>query len=184
MRQYKLAIGDVWVSEEIFERDFVSIHADTDDAARRELSLDINSYLENQDPKYIEYMGLYGRFKGLNKLAMLFAHLDSRGDLKNREWTYSDNNKDYSVQDWINSVDGEYHSLLFCVCNPRTREPASKKSLLLVPDRDINGRLFNLGTCYTLYVPKIGAVDSYTIDYELKRLKEKIKMKEAQEERR
>lgn len=175
MKPYNLRIGDVWVSEEIFERDFVSKGLDTDDVAKKVLSQDIDSYLEGQDPEYIEYAGLYGRLNGLNKLAMLFAHGDSRGNLKNRKWTYSDGGKDYPVQDWINSVDGKYHSLLFCVCNPRTREPASKKSLLLVPDRDINGRLFNLGTCYTLYVPKVGAVDGYTIDFELNRLKEKIK---------
>ncbi len=184
MKQYNLRIGDVWISEEIFKRDFVSKGLDADDVARRVLSQDIDSYLKNQNSNYIEYMGLYGRLKGLNKLAMLFAHGSFKGDLKNREWTYSDDGKDYSVQDWINSADGKYHSLLFGVCNPGTCEPASKKSLLIVPDRDVAGRLFNLGTCYTLYVPEIGAVDGYTIDFELNRLKEKIKAKKTQEERR
>ncbi len=181
MKQYNLRIGDVWISDEIFKRDFVSKGLDADDITRKAISQDIDSYLENQNPKCIEYMWLYGRLKGLKKLAMLFAHGESMGDLKNREWTYSDGGKDYPVQDWIDSVDGKYHSLMFWVCNPRTCEPASKKSLLFVPDRDIAGRVFNLGTCYTLYVPKIGAVDGYTIDYELNKLKGKIKIKESQD---
>lgn len=177
MKQYKLTKGDVLVSEDIFKRDFVNLGADTDDIARRMLNDDIDSYLENQILEYREYVDLYSKLRRLNRLAMLVAHGGFKGDLKNREWIYYDNKKEYSIQDWINSVDGKYHSLLFCVCNPGTCEPSSKKSLLFVPDRDIGGKIYDLGTCYHLYVPRIGVVDSYTINYELNRLKEKINLK-------
>lgn len=182
MKQYNLEKVDLWISEDMFKKDFVNLKIDdSDEKIRKLLNHRFSFYLENQSPEYGEYANLYGKLDKLDKFAMLIAEGGVKGDLKNKIWTYYDNEEEYLVQDWINSVDGKYHSLLFLVCNLGVCEPTSKKSLLFVPDREIaEAQALDLGTCCSLYVPKIGMVNDYTIGYELNELKGKINMEEAE----
>jgi hypothetical protein len=180
MKKYNLTKGDVWISEDIFQKDFVNLGIDNDEKVKKILNRGFCSYLEKQLPEYEEYVNLYGKLNKLDKSAMLIAEGNFKGNLKNRNWVYYDNEKQFLIQDWINSVDGKYHSLLFSVCNPGVCKPISKKSLLFIPDRDIaEAEAHNFGTCYHLYVPKVGIVDGYTIEYELNKLKEKIRAEEG-----
>jgi len=122
-----------------------------------------------KEPKFKDYIELYGRLNGLEKIAIFALHGSSDG----REWIYFDNGK-HKLQRWINSKDGKYSALLLHACNSKSHTPKSKKSILIIPDRVISAENRNL-TCYSLIVPKIGEVNGYVIDYELNKLNERLK---------
>lgn len=98
------------------------------------------------------------------------AHADTNG-----KWIYFDREKGHNVQSWINRVDGKYSGLLLCVCNPGSHTPRSKRSILVVPDSDIDftGSHAGRAPIFSLLIPKIGEVDSCTIGYELEQLKKR-----------
>ena len=123
---------------------------------------------------YRRFIDLCGQVNGLERFALLEAHGDTNGD-----WVYYDGEKEYEVQRWINSVDGNYSALLICVCNPGTHTPKSKKSVLMIPDSDIDfiaggGAITGRNVCFDLYVPKKGLLDFYTIDYEIEQLEKRL----------
>lgn len=124
------------------------------------------------NPKFKEYIDLYGKINNLSRYALLAAH----GDDNRGRWVYYNKEKEYSVQSWINKVDGKYSGIFLCTCNPSNHTPKSKKSILVVPDSDVDftGIHTRRNTIFSLLVPKIGEIDSYTIFYELEQLKSQI----------
>ena len=128
-------------------------------------------FLFKDTPKFKEYLDNYGNINGLNKYALLCIHGAS-----NNGWFYIDGNKSYSMQSWIDWADGEYSALVLAVCNSGAYTPKSKKSILFVPDKIIyGGKGLEDSPVFSLIVPGIGEIDSYTIDYELEELKKCIK---------
>lgn len=127
-----------------------------------ELGFGVNS-------KSRELVDLFGKIHNLDRYALLAAHGDEYG-----QWTYFDEGKEHTVQSWINKVDGKYSGILLCVCNPENYTPSSKKSVLLVPDNDIDLRNSNQNCIFSLILPEIGEVSSYTIDYEINNLKKQL----------
>ncbi|MBI4983599.1 hypothetical protein HZC32_03060 [Candidatus Woesearchaeota archaeon] len=122
-------------------------------------------------PEYREYIDLYGKIHGLDRYALLAADGDTNG-----KWVYFDGKKEYAVQSWINKVDGKYSGLLLCVCNPGSHSPKSKKSILVVPDSDIDftGIYAGRDPIFSLLVPRIGELDIYTVGYEMEQLKKQL----------
>ena len=123
---------------------------------------------------YQQYLSLYGKLKGLEKNAVLVAHGINLG----RKLAYWDNNEKILVQDWINFMDGEYAGLFLCVCNVPSATPTSKKSAILVPDREITS-LSNLcnNVCFDLILPGRKVITSYTIERDLEEIKERLEKK-------
>lgn len=126
--------------------------------------------LFDSQPKYKEFVDLYGKLNQLERYALLVAHGDSNG-----KWKYYDGKRGLNVQSWINKHDGQYSGLLLCVCNPENDTPTIRKSALLIADRDIHesrGAIDN--PVYNLLVPDIGEIDGYTIDHEIEQLRGKL----------
>jgi hypothetical protein len=117
-----------------------------------------------------KYIDLYGNINNLDKYAMLSGH-----GYYNKDWFYYDNINYFTVQSWIDKFDGKYSALLLCICNLGNSTPKSEKSIIFLPDYIVDFRTYpKRETIFSLIVPNLGEIDSYTIDYELKRL-EKIK---------
>jgi len=143
---------------------------DTDDA-QDFLDTKLNQFFGSR-PEYREYIDLYGKIYGLDRYALLAAYGDTNG-----KWVYFDEEREYAVQSWINKVDGKYSGLLLCVCNPGSHTPKSKKSILVVPDSDIDftgGMYAGRDPIFSLLVPKVGELDSYIIGYEMEQLRKQL----------
>ena len=120
-------------------------------------------------PEYREYIDLYGQVHDLEKYALLVAHADTNG-----EWVYFDGGREHTVQSWVDNVDGNYSGLLLCVCNPGSHTPKSEKSILLVPDSDIDYVSSEREPIFSLLVPEVGELYSYTVSYELEQLRKQL----------
>jgi hypothetical protein len=142
---------------------------------KEQITTGIESYINEclipivarKNPKFIEYVDLYGKANNLQGNAFLFAHGSSNG-----EWNYHDGKKEKPVQKWINSMDGKFAGLWLFSCNPGHHTPKSKKSVILLSDRDIGLSHIVDNSIFSLWVPKIGDVNSYVIDYEVQSLKQ------------
>ncbi len=161
--------ADVFISEDVLEeeKDTEGYLVTTEDA--------ISAFIK-ANPHIIEAVLLYSGLTGLKKIAILSAH---GGEHDNR-WVYYDKNKKTPVQTWIKKYDGKYAALLFFSCNTAGLTPTSKKSMLIVPDRNV--RLQDFGSApnviepvkFTMIVPKIGEIDAYSIDYFIKQWREEL----------
>jgi len=69
----------------------------------------------------------YAKKKKLSPYIVLDAH----GDHKNGKWDFYDDDKNYSVQRWINKQDGKYGSILIACCNADAVIPRSKESIII-----------------------------------------------------
>ncbi|MDA1196982.1 MAG: hypothetical protein O2779_03400 [Nanoarchaeota archaeon] len=166
MRKVELEQGDLYIPIER-ARDEFSIETNSD--AQAFLDDKLNQFFGNR-PEYREYIDLYGNINGLDRYALLVAHGETNG-----KWAYHDGKKEYTVQSWINRVDGKYSGLLLCVCNPGGHTPKSKRSILVVPDSDIDFRPgAERDPIFSLLVPKVGELDSYTIGYETEQLRKQL----------
>ena len=120
---------------------------------------------------YAEYIETFARKYGLSKIGIL-AYSDI--DTDDGCWLFRDGGEKRNVQEWIDELDGRFACLCILSCNPGPRKLSSKKSLVLIPDRNCHGNIramLNAGTIFTLLHPKKGEIDDYTIDYELDILK-------------
>jgi len=164
MRKFELEQGDLYFGNHEIGESLEDI-----DDAQDFLDTKLDQFFGNR-PEYREYIDLYGKIHGLDRYALLAAHADTNG-----KWVYFDGEREYAVQSWINEVDGKYSGLLLCVCNPRSHIPKSKKSILVVPDSDIDFRPWSeRDPIFSLLVPKVGELDSYTIGYETEQLRKQL----------
>jgi hypothetical protein len=137
---------------------------------QKELSLEliaqnaIQFFLE-RNPKHNEMVKLYSQMNNLKRNAILAAH----GDDERNTWLYyTGENGGIPVQKWINKMDGKYAVLMLYCCNPGAHTIYSKKSAVLAsnsvysPMKQMSGKLQ-----IELFLPPLGYVDSYTIDYAL-----------------
>ncbi len=127
------------------------------------LNLELSRFFENY-PLFEKYINEFGQRNGLEKVALLVAHGDEE-----EGWRYYEGNNSFLVQDWINKNDGKYKALLLSVCNPEHVDVKYHKSIIMLPDTDLDFRGSN-SAVFTLLVPNVGEIDAYTIGYELKQL--------------
>ncbi|MBS3095689.1 hypothetical protein J4231_03340 [Candidatus Woesearchaeota archaeon] len=142
---------------------------------------DFMSDLHEYNGKELELIGLYSKKQGLKRTAMIVAHGDSIGE----EWRFFCGNKSFSTQEWINQNDGRYALLILGCCNPGHHEIESKKSAVLAPNEvysPIKHYCLN-EVQIEVYIPGIGYVDSYTVDYEIKRVQRALKRKIRQQQK-
>ena len=130
----------------------------------------IESTLRNFLPlKALELVNLYAKQNSLEGIAILNAH----GDMNNDKWCYSDAENLFSVQSWVNKMDGKYKALLLKVCNEEGKEVSSKRSIIFHPNEVYSSEDQRVGEVQVeLFVPGRGYVNDYLIDSEIKRLKE------------
>ena len=163
---------DLFMSREVM----VELGISTSKCREDDLSYYLNGYVIerflHEQPEISEYVKLYSKSIGLEKLGCLAAH----GDDESGKWIYEDQGEEKLVQDWINEQDGKYSALLLCVCNPSGQEIESKKSIVLAPNYTF-GTVVQMqeGGQIDLYVPKKGYIDSYLFDEEIKELGDKLK---------
>jgi hypothetical protein len=75
-------------------------------------------------------------------------------------------------------MDGKYANIILSSCNPGSHEISSKKSAVFaynylhswIRQEEGDGKM-------ELFIPNVGYIDSYTIDYELEKLKEQAGLK-------
>jgi hypothetical protein len=165
MRKFILKQGDLYVSSEIIQEFWIKDRKDFQGFFDDQLDLLFDNHLGCK-----LFIDLYGKLKKLERYAMLCAHGDDAG-----KWVYYDGERQFNVQSWVNKHDGKYSGLLLDSCNPGNYTPISKKSILFVPDTDVDFRCGARGkTIFSLLVPGIGEIDSYCIDYELEQLRKKL----------
>ncbi|UZE94049.1 MAG: hypothetical protein IB618_00540 [Candidatus Pacearchaeota archaeon] len=139
--------------------------------------LEINSCLDSsleQNPKIKELTELYSKINGLKGKIILNAH----GDYNYRDhlWVYIDDNKEFSVQKWINKYDGKYSTLILHICNSLSKEVYSKKSAVVHYNNIYSGLDQDWANVQTeIYIPKIEYVDSYIIDNEIEKMRKMLK---------
>mgnify|MGYP001567585985 CR=1 FL=1 len=132
-------------------------------------------------PEQKNYLDLWAQFRGVNNLGFLDAHGNSDG----KNWLFTDdpNKPDKSVREWVLRNEKNHHALFLSVCNPRACEIETKKAILIYPSSDSfaygDGRVFGDGdihgmTTYNFYVPKIGFINDYVVDYETKELQKRL----------
>lgn len=165
MKKFELKQGDLYFGD----HEIGEFLADISDA-QYFFDSTLDQFFENR-LEYREYIEIYGKKQGLDRYALLTAHGDAID-----KWVYFDDDKQYAVQSWINKVDGKYSGLLLCVCNPGSYTPKSKKSILIVPDSDIDFSQKSdvKDPIFSLLVPKIGELDLYTIGHEVEQLKKRL----------
>jgi len=157
---------DIYVSSDVRREESIDEIILVEDATR----LILSAFL-NYDLRYREYINLYSKYRGLKNTAILSAH----GDIYNGEWMYADGKGMRRVQNWIKARDGDYASLLLFCCNPGFKEVTTKKSLILVGTGKTSiAAITAREGKIEFYIPEIGYVDGYTIDYELRALREKM----------
>jgi hypothetical protein len=128
----------------------------------------IRNFLE-LNREYKELTEAYAKKNNLENIAILMAHGD---EIKNK-WYYYNKDKFFSVQSWINKMDGKYKLLIIDSCNPGRNEVKSKKSPILMPNETYSGLLLDEGKVQIeFFLPEIGYVDSYMVEEELKKLKD------------
>lgn len=118
--------------------------------------------------EYEELIEIYAKKNNLERIAILLAH----GDEVDNTWCYYNGDKAFSVQNWINNMDGKYKALILYSCNPGGNEITSIKSPVLVSNKEYSHALLLKGRVQIeLFLPGSGYVDSYMIEEELKNLK-------------
>jgi len=124
------------------------------------------------DPLKNEIIELNAKLHGLEGTAVLNAH----GGDDNGKWVYQDGHENYfSVQKWVNELDGRYALLCLCCCNPGHNEIHSRKSAVLVANNDLDMLFKDSGRFQVeLYLPKRGYITDYIFEYELGRLRKKV----------
>ena len=119
-------------------------------------------------PKFMKLVNLHSKQNGLERIAILNAH----GGMKNNKWSYSDVENLFSVQSWVNKMDGKYKILLLKVCNEEGEEISSKRSIICHPNEIYSSEDQRVGEVQVeLFIPGIGYVDNYSIDSEIEKLK-------------
>lgn len=115
-----------------------------------------------------EYIWL--RRRRQKRFALLLAHGDVGRD---GEWYFWDGDDPRRVQGWIDEQDGKFACLVVFSCNPGHLSVRSRKSLLVIADRDVTLRKGPGGYHFSLIDPKHGEIDEYTIEYRLAKLRGK-----------
>ena len=128
----------------------------------------LDNFLET-NPKYGKLIDLHSKNYHLNGKAILSAHGFSRDD----SWFYL-NGGDHLVQDWIDKMDGKYAALILHCCNPDSHQISSQGSAVLAYNYIYSSIRQELGDGKVeLYIPKIGYIDSYIVDWQISQLKKK-----------
>lgn len=127
----------------------------------------LRNFLE-LNSNYNTLVETYAKKKGLENIAILMAH---GNEIKNK-WHYFNEDKSFSVQSWINKMDGKYKALIIDSCNPGRNVIKSKKSPVLVPNETYSNQLFDKDRVQIeFFLPEVGYIDSYMIEEELEKLK-------------
>jgi hypothetical protein len=103
-----------------------------------------------------------GRRLNLQEDAVLIAH-GSPGKRGTKIWRYYDEprKKREHVQNWIDSVDGEYRVLFLHVCNCRSLEIKSERSLVIHADHRFSlGDMLSNQVNLRIYVPEKGYLEN------------------------
>ncbi len=170
MQTIKTPQADIYISDDILEE--YRIEPGNEQAIKDQLEWEFSNFFKRSDiESFRQYIDLYGEINNLSGYAMLYANGHS-----NKEWLYTDGDKEKSVQKWINSVDGKYSGLVFKCCNTGKHTPKSKKSILVLPDHVVVGiGLADKDTCFDLIAPGKGEITNYTIDHELNELRKQVR---------
>lgn len=168
MIKFPLENLDWYVSEQVLSEEGIEHQLSVKGHVQNLISSIFESY-----PEYREYIHLWGEIKRLPEIGILEAHGDC-----NEGWKYYDERGEHSVNRWIGSKDGKYAGLILYVCNPGKKVRTPKKSVLIIPDVNVNVKSHQLNTpgmrdtCFSLFAPGIGEIDPYKVDEEIKKLEE------------
>jgi hypothetical protein len=174
MKKLEIKIADILYSDECWVEDEAERFLTMDQVDKEEiLNGNISCFFANK-PEFREYCELYAKIKEVKPFAMLNAH----GQVKN-EWKYKDANKFHSIQSWIKQNEKKYGTLLLNVCNEpgyNAAIPKSKQAIVVFSNGTTILGLPSYGAAefnFEFFIPKIGIVDGYEIDYYLNRLKQR-----------
>ena len=129
---------------------------------------------ENFHSSWWEYIRL--RQRRQKRFALLLAHGDVGRD---GEWYFWDGDDSRRVQDWIDEQDGKFACLIVFSCNPGHLNVRSRRSLLVIADRDVTLCKGPGGYHFSLIDPKHGEIDEYTIEHRLDELRGKESTKKV-----
>ena len=153
---------DLYLSREIFN-DITEIRKSTRIPASDNLQIFVDAQFSPYFNK--DLMKLVDYNMAVRQLPDRKAALCAHGDFSHNKWVYYNNDAEHSVQSWINKLDGSYKLLLVNSCNSGGAAAYSKKSALLLPDRDFSAAELEDGLMRVeLYIPNAGYIDSYCID--------------------
>jgi len=135
----------------------------------------LDSFFE-VNPKFRELAEMHGKLSGLSGEASWYAHRTA--DHQQSMWVFMDKEKSFPVQSWINAQDGKYATLIIACCNPFSNEIYSRRSAVIHYNYIYSGYKQKHGDGQLeLYLPKIGYVSSYLIDYFIAKFKKSLEAK-------
>ena len=162
-----------WLPEEVAvslsEADIAFFSDAPEYPLEEQLALVVRAHLrENFHSSWWEY--IHFRRRRQKRFALLLAHGSAGED---GHWYFWDGDTSRRVQDWIDEQDGKFARLIVFACNPGHITVGSRKSLLVIADRDVTLREGPGGYHFSLIDPRFGEVDEYTIDHRLALLRGK-----------
>ena len=121
---------------------------------------------------FLELLKIHSHNQGLEGYILFDAHASENCD----SWMFIDNKQKFSIQDWIDEVDGIGRVILLFCCNTYNYDIHSKKSVVIHPKSDISIRdLERRSRNLRIYFPNQGYLDYkyYTLRRLIKTIEEK-----------
>ena len=171
MITHELENVDLYVSERVSEEELLKTLG-VQNYVNRLLSRIFDNY-----PDYQKYVDLWGKLNELPRIGILDANGEENGG-----WKYYDKKGGHPVSRWVSQREreGKYSGLILHVCNPGRHIITPKKSVLIIPDRDVHTlshqvqKPMSEDTCFSIFTPS-GELDPYKIEtIEIPKLKERL----------
>ena len=102
--------------------------------------------------------------------------LNAHGTTIKGEWSFCDGKRKYSMQNWIDKMDGQAAALLLACCNRDNIEVSSQSSILIHPSKRVSFLDILRGAPLRIQVPGEGYPAT---QYELRRTIDKLRGNEA-----
>ncbi len=127
----------------------------------------VDGYI-NKNEGVSELINLYMKKNNLSRKAILTVHGYSTEE---GEWAFDGGNGNYYIQDWIDLMDGKYGALLIHSCNPGHHEIHSEKSAVIASNNVYSEVRAEGDVQAELFIPGRGYIETYTLDYELEKMR-------------
>lgn len=128
MREISLGLSTFFISKEVYEQFYGGKTPEEIGRFQQEIMYYMGGDFEDHTLTAQVPPEVRGRLK------LLHAH----EIVPSKQWSFGDDGKDYSVQQWVDTMDGTAEVLLIACCNTTIATLRSRKSLVIYPATAFN----------------------------------------------